>query len=971
MRQGGHIIIEGRKRVLAWMLAAAMVLSLMPAMGMRSAAADNVTVVTGEETIELDAFGTEGVSAIVRDVKTLLENEGLRKRDCSYEITPDVKNDAALKGTAIQEGTGMLSIVVPKKAVADKKIVIEASKTEQDVNDSTKYTKTVYGRYTINIKKIDASENIRLTLNPGSVVYGTPLKDITPTGFYINKATGLSKSVTIEWADALTTAPKNEKDKDGTYKDNAKYKYTFSADDISGNGTTRVYVIPASLTVIEEPTVADVAYDPLRPLEKIAIKGASPTAMVGGKSTSVPGKWLFKYPQVIPKAGQRTEEVVYTPTDSENYASITRYVTFTVKKITPKIQKVTTSAIQLGESLKASSLIGDYGGVKGTLRWENESIVPTIADSGKTDYEWFFEPDDTTNYEIVRGKAKVTIKKRENPPVAIADSETWSVSKGVNRVSEVGLPKDWQWRAEDAKKEIKNPGDVVVVVAEYVGEDKDNYENISRIVKLEKSKTCYHGIITFYGGIAPTCTEFGFQGKKICQLCGAYMGPGEAVEPHGHVYVSSVVEKPTVLNAGIREYNCIHNCGSGYREVIASLADNSAGIITFKPALQNNVTTAAVIPSPSDIEIAIEGNVSKAVTIDMQPMTGGVPRFAKTVKVTLNEEVKNSLETFGASKLTLKTSHLEVDFNAKALQNLKQKITGGVTVSISIPEEIEERPSYDVSLLKFDAAQGGDAKIENFESTGITVRIPYTPQQVDSTGSLSSGGTLEDVKKIKGYYKDEAGNKVYISDSYYDEYRSEVVIPTTHLSIYGVGYRGGNPLGPKTVLKLASTAKKKSIKLKWNKIEGAKKYVVYGARYGKKAKKLKTLTKSTTFTHKKLKKGTAYKYYVKVYLDDDNVASKTIYVYTTGGRYGNQTKMTPKSKELTIQSGKAKTIKVTYKKSGKLRKFTSYVRYASSDTSIATVSSKGKVTAAGKGECTIYIFGMNGYKTSVKVTVTE
>ncbi|MBE5901371.1 MAG: hypothetical protein E7280_05640 [Lachnospiraceae bacterium] len=956
MRQGSKMI-EGRKRILAWMLAISMLLGIMPVVSMKTAAADSVQAATIE--LKVDQFGTadrSGNDEYVIDIKDALGLSDVN--GYSDSTTPAI--ESVFKKSVYNHATGTIKLIIEKNEVKDATFTVE-----------TKKDGVVNGKLTLSVKKVDASEYITVTTTPTSATYGTPLSAFTPKGVYKNKF-GLEMVPTITWKDTATSIPKNEKDGNTTnYKNNVNYNYEFPKTDVTGSGTYRIVINPVELTLVEKPTVADVNFDPLRTMDKIAIKAANPTAMMAGKSTAVPGKWEFETPNAIPNAGQRTEKVIYKPTDSLNYRAVSCYVVFNVNKITPKIQKVTASAIQLGQSLKDSSLIGDYGGLKGTIRWENESIVPTMADSNKTDYEWFFEPDDRVNYDIVKGKAKITIKKKAHPPVAIGDDETWNVSRDITYVREVGLPKDWKWNDDDAKKVIRSGGDVVVATAEYVGADKDNYENTKKIVKLEKSQTCNHGIITYVGGKASTCTEFGYQGKKMCKMCGAIVGHGEAIEPHGHAYVSTVVQRPTATSSGIRQYTCMYKCGSGYREVIASLSDNSAGTMVFKPALQDNVTTAAVIPGVGDMEIAAMGNISGTVTLDVQPTSGGVPQAAKTVKVTLTDEVKSSLETLGTSKLTIRTSNVEVDFEAAALKALKEKISGDVTVSIATPEKVGDRPAYDITLLKDDATKGEKVPVEDFESEGITIRIPYSRQTVDSTGAVSTNGDLEEFALIKGYYLNASGEKVYIKTSYFDSNRYEVVIPTTHFTVYGVGYKGGNPLGPKTVVQLASEAKKTSIKLSWAAVEGAKKYVVYGAKYGNSMKKLKTTTSSTIYTHKKLKKGTAYKYYVKVYLENGTVSSKTIYVYTSGGKYGNQSKVLVKPETITVKKGGSKNIRVTYKKTGRLKAFTSYVRYASSDTSVAKVSSAGKVTGVGTGECTIYIFTMNGYQGSVKVTVSE
>lgn len=66
--------------------------------------------------------------------------------------------------------------------------------------------------------------------------------------------------------------------------------------------------------------------------------------------------------------------------------------------------------------------------------------------------------------------------------------------------------------------------------------------------------------------------------------------------------------------------------------------------------------------------------------------------------------------------------------------------------------------------------------------------------------------------------------------------------------------------------KLKATAVSNGVKLTFNEVKGAEKYIVYRKSGNGKYKKLKTLKKSTTsYTDKKVKKGVKYTYYVKAY----------------------------------------------------------------------------------------------------------
>ena len=83
-------------------------------------------------------------------------------------------------------------------------------------------------------------------------------------------------------------------------------------------------------------------------------------------------------------------------------------INWSIAKATPTPGNVTASAITFGQTLAASTLTRTSG-LAGTFRWADPTIVPTIADSNKTEYDVIFEPEDSTNYTTASKKAKVTV----------------------------------------------------------------------------------------------------------------------------------------------------------------------------------------------------------------------------------------------------------------------------------------------------------------------------------------------------------------------------------------------------------------------------------------------------------------------------------------------------------------------------------------------------------------------------------
>ena len=167
-------------------------------------------------------------------------------------------------------------------------------------------------------------------------------------------------------------------------------------------------------------------------------------------------------------------------------------------------------------------------------------------------------------------------------------------------------------------------------------------------------------------------------------------------------------------------------------------------------------------------------------------------------------------------------------------------------------------------------------------------------------------------------------------------------------------------------------SKKKAISLTWKKIQVAKTYVIYGAKCGTSYKKIATVHKKT-FTNKKLKKGTYYKYMVVALNEKGKVVaiSKLIHVATKGGKVGNCKKLKVNKSKVNLKQGrkfKLKVKQIAKSKKVKLKKHRK-TAFESDNQNVAVVSKKGVITAKKKGKCSVYVYAQNGVYKRVKVTV--
>ena len=192
-----------------------------------------------------------------------------------------------------------------------------------------------------------------------------------------------------------------------------------------------------------------------------------------------------------------------------------------------------------------------------------------------------------------------------------------------------------------------------------------------------------------------------------------------------------------------------------------------------------------------------------------------------------------------------------------------------------------------------------------------------------------------------------------------------------------------NTAKAKEVLIAAGAAKGKSqLKVSWNKVKGAKRYVVYFAKKNKKLKKVKILKAAKkTWIKKKLKKNKVYKFKVVAQKKKNgkyvNIAKSKIGYVVIGKKtkkYTNPKKLTLKKKTVVLKQGKTFKVKATVKKVNPKKKLlgrscAAKFRYKSNNKIIATVSKKGVVKAKSRGTCKIYVQTVNGIGKSMTVTV--
>lgn len=309
------------------------------------------------------------------------------------EITVDESGKVSItvKSTSsVDENAGTLTVNVVTNNYADMTLKLAVKSTN---------------------KKIVELQTGSKVLPNGTLTYGQKLSELSfEKAVFVEHGTNTEINGTLQW--------ENQDTMPGTGTTRACW--VFTPDDgeqyTEVTGWTSITVEKADPVVSELPAVADRVYDPEKALTDADLTGGT---------VSVDGRWSFTKTDIIPTVDNAGYEAVFTPADTKNYNTITRTIAVKVTKATPYIVEMpSASAITYGEALDVSKLTGgkatykDAKGaeISGSFTWKQGSLKPAVSDSGVTEYEVIFTPEDTANYTAVNIKITITVKAASQTP---------------------------------------------------------------------------------------------------------------------------------------------------------------------------------------------------------------------------------------------------------------------------------------------------------------------------------------------------------------------------------------------------------------------------------------------------------------------------------------------------------------------------------------------------------------------------
>jgi hypothetical protein len=248
--------------------------------------------------------------------------------------------------------------------------------------------------------KVNPATPVITSVSASNITLGETLASSTLTG-----TAGAGVEGKFSW-----TTPTTKPEKVGT----ANYDYTFTptgtgaANYSSTTGKVSVTVDKAALTV-SGLKATGITYG--QSLESSKLTGSVTDS--SGKTVDGTFGWLES--STILDAGTQSWLYAFMPTDTENYNSYVSIAPVTITPAAPTIINVDAASITYGQTLKDSTLtgtavVGDRP-VEGTWKWDSETTMPQVADSGTTSYAYTFTPkgDKAGNYTTATGKTTVNV----------------------------------------------------------------------------------------------------------------------------------------------------------------------------------------------------------------------------------------------------------------------------------------------------------------------------------------------------------------------------------------------------------------------------------------------------------------------------------------------------------------------------------------------------------------------------------
>lgn len=281
---------------------------------------------------------------------------------------------------------------------------------------------------------------------------------------------------------------------------------------------------------------------------------------------TVPGTLKLK-PTDFSRSGSNQCDYVFTPTDTSKYAEVTGKVWVNVDRDT--LTSITADGtLQKGTYKYGESF--DISGLKVTAHFQSGKskdvtnyIKATELKVGTTSVDISYTFDSITKKVTYTG---FVVGKGDIPSGAPKDTEVDNTIKTVSAAATAVLGTGSRWHFDSTKSSTVIPaGGNVEVTATYGGSDASSYTTITKTVKISRQPCVDDNKIVYTGNgeKAPTCTTAGV-GHTVCSKCGDVMRTNIPVAALGHNIEYVAAKTATCVEKGNDAYYKCKTCGKTY-----------------------------------------------------------------------------------------------------------------------------------------------------------------------------------------------------------------------------------------------------------------------------------------------------------------------------------------------------------------------------------------------------------------------
>lgn len=507
---------------------------------------------------DTDNYNVRTVNVMIKVNKApIILSEAIRQSVSATDITYEqLLSNSTLTGDVPQAGHWEWKNPDIKPSVADSGVTaFEAIFVPDDINYATAdATVTLI----INKKAFTFTQDDIDSLSASELTYGQTLADSIISG--TTPAAGK-----YQWVDDTVQPSVNGAN---------NYSVKFVPDDTDNYEIVTVGDIHVTVNkadpVVTKITASGIVYEQTLADSTLDLASVTPGSVSWVDNTIAP---------VVSDSNLTEYEVLFTPDDTDNYNTKTFMVTLLVDKAVPDVPAdmldgIKATGIKYGQTLNDSVL--SYDGLEtfdGVLVWTNPEIKPMVTDSDKTEYLVTYRPTDTANYKTLTFKTKLQVDKGQAPG-SLKDFETvvappTTDSKGETDLSDMINLSEWTIvgvRVDDPHgifaappaidgKKLKytfdtsksHKDETADVIATIRSRDYEDFE----IKVTVKAIDCSHTDVRHnVGKKAATCSEEGYTGDTVCNICNCTVEYGQTIATTKHHGVARDSISATCMSDG-------------------------------------------------------------------------------------------------------------------------------------------------------------------------------------------------------------------------------------------------------------------------------------------------------------------------------------------------------------------------------------------------------------------------------------